>query len=60
VLGIYLIKNTAKRGLGSKSSNQTPVNTTTVTPPGANSGSIPDKSGTKGDGGSALSSGQQG
>lgn len=54
VIAISLIKKTARN----KFKNSTP--TTTVTPSTLNPGSIPDEPGTKGDGGSMLSSGKQG
>lgn len=63
VAGIYLIKNTAKRAIAPKvpaQTTQTQVNDGSPTPPSVNPGSIPDRSGTRGDGGSALSSGKQG
>jgi len=59
IAGIYLVKNTAKRNV-SVPDNKPENVSARPTAPAPNPGSIPDKPGTKGDGGSALSSGGQG
>ena len=60
VVGIYLIKRTAKNEPTGNAASNKPVHTSGSSMPSTNPGSVPDKPGAKGDGGSALSSGQQG
>ena len=60
VVGLYVIKNAAKRTFAKKVPPQPPVHLNQPASPNVSSGSISDKTGTHDDGHSALNSGQQG
>ena len=60
VVCLLLIKKTARAKISRLSPKSGQENSPGLTPHNPNPGSIPDEAGTKGDGHSALSSGQQG